>query len=90
MGNHDRSRTESRYPGRGDQMIMLEMILPGIVVTYNGEEIGMVDKRDISWEDTQDPLACNVGKDKYQNQSRDPNRTPFQWDATKNAGKLFE
>ncbi|KAM0733413.1 Maltase 1 [Formica fusca] len=86
MGNHDRSRTASRYPGRGDQMIMLEMILPGIAITYNGEEIGMLDKRDISWEDTQDPQACNAGKDKYQNQSRDPNRTPFQWDATKNAG----
>ncbi|KMQ89144.1 maltase 1-like protein [Lasius niger] len=86
MGNHDRSRTASRYPGRGDQMTMLEMILPGIAVTYNGEEIGMLDKRDISWEDTQDPQACNAGKDKYQSQSRDPNRTPFQWDSTKNAG----
>ncbi|EFN63688.1 Maltase 1 [Camponotus floridanus] len=86
MGNHDKSRTASRYPGRGDQMIMLEMILPGIAVTYNGEEIGMLDKRDISWEDTQDPQACNAGKDKYQNLSRDRNRTPFQWDATKNAG----
>ncbi|XP_072743584.1 maltase 1-like [Anoplolepis gracilipes] len=86
MGNHDRSRTASRYLGRGDQMTMLEMILPGIAVTYNGEEIGMLDKRDISWEDTQDPQACNAGKDKYQSRSRDPNRTPFQWDATKNAG----
>lgn len=86
MGNHDKSRTASRYPGRGDQMIMLEMILPGIAVTYNGEEIGMLDKRDISWEDTQDPQGCNAGKDKYQSLSRDLNRTPFQWDATKNAG----
>lgn len=89
MGNHDRSRTASRYPERGDQMTMLEMILPGIAVTYNGEEIGMLDMWDISWEDTQDSQACNAGKDKYQSQSRDPNRTPFQWDATKNAGKLF-
>ncbi|XP_020278781.1 maltase 1-like [Pseudomyrmex gracilis] len=86
MGNHDRSRTASRYPGRGDQMTMLEMILPGVAVTYNGEEIGMLDKRDISWEDTKDPQACNAGKDKYQSQSRDPNRTPFQWDGTINAG----
>ncbi|XP_043493241.1 maltase 1-like [Polistes fuscatus] len=86
LGNHDRSRTLSRYPGRANQMLMLPMILPGVAVTYYGEEIGMVDKRDISWEDTQDPQACNAGKDKYLNASRDPNRTPFQWDYTINAG----
>lgn len=66
---------------------MLSMILPGMAVTYNGDEIGMVDKRDISWEDTQDPQACNAGKEQYKKVSRDPERTPFQWDATKNAGK---
>ncbi|XP_015183315.1 PREDICTED: uncharacterized protein LOC107070028 [Polistes dominula] len=86
LGNHDRSRTISRYPKRGNQMLMLPMILPGVAVTYYGEEIGMVDKRDISWEDTQDPQACNAGKDKYSERSRDPNRTPFQWDYTVNAG----
>ncbi|KAF7393741.1 hypothetical protein HZH68_010560 [Vespula germanica] len=86
LGNHDRSRTASRYPKRDFQMTMLPMILPGVAVTYYGEEIGMVDKNDISWEDTQDPQACNAGKDKYQSRSRDPNRTPFQWDNSKNAG----
>lgn len=68
-------------------MTMLSMILPGMAVTYNGDEIGMVDKRDISWENTQDPQACLVGPARYVNVSRDPERTPFQWDATKNAGK---
>ena len=43
MGNHDQVRLGSRYPDRTEQMIMLEMILPGIAVTYYGEEIGMVD-----------------------------------------------
>nr|XP_050856119.1 maltase 1-like [Vespula vulgaris] len=86
LGNHDRSRTASRYPKRDFQMTMLPMILPGVAVTYYGEEIGMVDKSDISWEDTQDPQACNAGKNKYKSQSRDPNRTPFQWDSSKNAG----
>jgi len=62
------------------------MILPGMAVTYNGDEIGMVDKRDISWEDTQDPQACNAGKEHYAAASRDPERTPFQWNAEKNAG----
>jgi alpha-glucosidase len=65
---------------------MLSMILPGLAVTYNGDEIGMLDKRDISWEDTQDPQACNAGIAQYVNVSRDPERTPFQWDATENAG----
>lgn len=66
---------------------MLSMILPGMAVTYNGDEIGMVDKRDITWEATQDPQACSAGKEKYVSVSRDPERTPFQWDKTKNAGK---
>ncbi|XP_043493243.1 maltase 1-like [Polistes fuscatus] len=86
MGNHDNSRVASRFPNRAMQMNMLIMMLPGVAVTYYGEEIGMVDKRDISWEDTKDPQACNAGKDKYQSQSRDPNRTPFQWDKSKNGG----
>ncbi|KAL6256798.1 hypothetical protein P5V15_011737 [Pogonomyrmex californicus] len=86
MGNHDRNRTASRFPGRADQMTMLAMILPGVAVTYYGEEIGMVDKMDISWEDTQDPQACNAEKDKYKSRSRDPVRTPYQWDPSKNAG----
>ncbi|KAI4499903.1 hypothetical protein M0802_005159 [Mischocyttarus mexicanus] len=86
LGNHDNSRVASRFPNRAQQMNMLPMILPGIAITYYGEEIGMVDKRDISWEDTQDPQACNAGKDKYKYLSRDPIRTPFQWDKSKNAG----
>lgn len=86
MGNHDRNRTASRFPGRVDQMTMLAMILPGVVVTYYGEEIGMVDKMDISWKDTKDPQACNAGEKSYQSRSRDPVRTPFQWNSQRNAG----
>lgn len=90
MGNHDRARLETRYPNRGDQMTMLAMILPGVSVTYYGEEIGMVNKDDISFEDTQDPQGIQAGKDKYKEKSRDPCRTPFQWDATGSAGSLFD
>lgn len=86
LGNHDNPRVASRYPNKVDQMNMLSMILPGLAVTYNGDEIGMVDKRDISWNDTVDPQACMAGQERYQGISRDPERTPFQWDATKNAG----
>ncbi|XP_014208338.1 maltase 1-like [Copidosoma floridanum] len=87
MGNHDRNRLATRYPNRADQMTMLAMILPGVAVTYNGEEIGMEDKSDITWEETQDPQACNVDPNgNWKARSRDPVRTPFQWDDTKNAG----
>ncbi|CAK9810393.1 Maltase 1 [Anthophora quadrimaculata] len=69
MGNHDRVRVATRYPGREDHMIMLEMILPGIAVTYYGEEIGMEDNNHFNFTEF-----------------RDPCRTPFQWDSSKNAG----
>jgi len=57
------------------------MILPGIAVTYYGDEIGMVDEKDISCKDTQDPETCNAII------SRTPEQTPFQWNATRNAGR---
>lgn len=53
-----------------------------------GEEIGMVDGH-ISWEDTVDPSGCNTDDpENYWKSSRDPERTPFQWSADKNAGKV--
>jgi alpha-glucosidase len=56
-------------------------------VTYNGDEIGMLDYREISWEDTLDPAACSLNDaENYKEASRDPQRTPFQWDGTVNAG----
>ena len=40
----------------------------------------------ISWKDTQDPAACNTNPSVYEKFSRDPERTPFQWDKTTSAG----
>ncbi|XP_032685973.1 alpha-glucosidase-like [Odontomachus brunneus] len=85
-GNHDKSRLVSRYgEQRAQAVTMMTLLLPGVGVTYNGEEIGMEDTW-ISWEDTKDPQGCNAGKDHYQTASRDPVRTPFQWDDTTSAG----
>lgn len=68
-------------------MAMLVMTLPGVAVTYNGEEIGMVDYRDITWDLTQDPQACNTNNpNDYKWASRDPQRTPFQWDSSSYGG----
>ncbi|XP_055372555.1 maltase A3-like [Condylostylus longicornis] len=86
LGNHDKNRVGSRLgTDRIDMMNMMIMTLPGIAVTYQGEEIGMTDVF-ISWEDTKDPQACNSNKEKYATLSRDPERTPFQWNNQKNAG----
>lgn len=41
----------------------------------------------ITWEDTKDPQACNTDDPiNYWKSSRDPARTPFQWNDEVNAG----
>ncbi|XP_005175973.2 maltase A3-like [Musca domestica] len=86
MGNHDKRRVGSRYgENRIDLMNMLQMFLPGVSVTYMGEELGMVDL-EISYDDSVDPAACNASPDNYKQFTRDPARTPFQWSSADNAG----
>ncbi|XP_016963459.1 maltase 1 [Drosophila biarmipes] len=87
MGNHDNPRVASRFGEQSvDALNMLLMTLPGIAITYNGEELGMTDYRDISWSDTVDQPACDAGIDNYKTVSRDPERTPMQWSGDLNAG----
>ncbi|XP_053690081.1 maltase A3-like [Sabethes cyaneus] len=86
LGNHDRSRVGTRLgEQRIDSMAMIELTLPGVSVTYQGDEIGMTDV-EVSWEQTVDPAGCNEGKENYAAKSRDPVRTPFQWDDSNLAG----
>jgi alpha-glucosidase len=66
-------------------MNMLALLLPGAAITYYGEEIGMEDTF-VSWAETVDPGGINAGRLRYLNKSRDPERTPFQWDDTQHAG----
>ncbi|CAL8133725.1 unnamed protein product [Orchesella dallaii] len=88
VGNHDNGRVGSRFsPSAGivDAFNALVLLLPGNAVTYYGEEIGM-QNANISWEDTVDPAGCQVGPDRYQQFSRDPERTPMHWNDDQNAG----
>lgn len=68
-----------------DAMNMLNMLLPGAAFTYMGEEIGMSDTA-VRWDQTVDPRGLNAGPDDFSGLSRDPARTPYQWNATANAG----
>lgn len=79
LGNHDQKRIASRLgEGKVDLYNILLKTLPGISITYQGEELGMTDVI-ISWADTVDPQACNTDPTRYHAASRDPARTPFQW-----------
>ncbi|ODM91568.1 Maltase 1 [Orchesella cincta] len=86
IGNHDNRRASTKWSvGAIDAANMVNILFKGTSVTYQGEELGMED-RWISWEDTVDPAGCNVGPDRYEQFSRDPARTPFHWDDSRNAG----
>ncbi len=81
LGNHDRSRIATRV-GREQARLtqMLLLTLRGTPTCYYGEELGMQDVP-IPPELMHDP----AGKDASAF-SRDPERTPMQWDGSINAG----
>lgn len=63
----------------------MTQLLPGIAVTYYGEEIGM-DNSYTSWEQTKDPWALSVGPERFETYARDNFRRPFPWDNSTSAG----
>jgi alpha-glucosidase len=83
MGNHDQSRIQSRIGQEQARVAaVLLLTLRGTPTIYYGEEIGMRDVP-IPIAEVQDPQGLNMpGK----NLSRDPARTPMQWDAGNNGG----
>ena len=76
FGNHDNPRMVSRLgEAAARSAALMQLTLPGMIFIYYGEEIGMR-----SYD-----LPREVMQDVYY-KSRDPERTPMQWDATLNAG----
>ena len=73
-GNSDGNRFQPLFPfyrlgtrfgaGNIDGFNMMSLMLPGLAVTYNGEEIGMTNTN-VSWEDTVDPAGLNCGEDHF-------------------------
>lgn len=79
MGNHDKSRLATRIGREAARAAaVLLLTLPGIPFIYYGDEIGMLDTK-IKPNEYKDPFARD-GK------TRDPERTPMQWDASTHAG----
>lgn len=76
FGNHDNPRVVSRLGEEAARSAaLLQMTLPGMAIVYYGEEIGMRNAE----------LPVSAMHDVYY-RSRDPERTPMQWSADKNAG----
>lgn len=83
LGNHDQVRIRSRIGLQQARVAgMLLLTLPGTPTMYYGDELGMPDVP-IPPDEVQDPQGLNM-PDK--NVSRDPARTPMQWDNSDNAG----
>jgi alpha-glucosidase len=83
LGNHDQPRIASRVGIQQARIAaMLLLTLRGTPTIYYGEELGMRDVP-IPFDKVKDPQGLNM-PDK--NLTRDPARTPMQWDASVNAG----
>ena len=83
LGNHDQPRITSRVGlTQARVAAMLLLTLRGTPTIYYGDEIGMTDVP-IPFKEVVDPQGLNM-PDK--NMSRDPSRTPMQWDDKENAG----
>lgn len=83
FGNHDKPRITGRLgEAAARSAAVMLLTLPGMVFVYYGDEIGMRNV-DIPPELVQDPAAKG---DPKRGIGRDPERTPMQWSAEKNAG----
>jgi alpha-glucosidase len=84
FGNHDFPRLATRFGWENHRSAgMLLLTLWGIPTMYYGDEIGMQNVP-IPVDRVQDPAVLRAGG--AEGASRDPQRTPMQWDASPNAG----
>lgn len=84
FGNHDQWRMVSRYGSdeKARLVALLQMTLPGLPTLYYGDELGMPNTP-VTHEEIRDLSAFSSGDDSV---SRDPERTPMQWDKGEFAG----
>src|SRR5215831_10151097 len=89
FSNHDQPRTWDRY-GDGVHNDQITKLMAALLLTpratpllYYGEEIGMRTTEPTRKEDVQDPIG-KIGWP--QEKGRDGERTPMQWDTSKDAG----
>jgi alpha-glucosidase len=89
FSNHDQSRTWDRY-GDGVHNVQIVKLMAALLLApratplmYYGEEIGMRTTLPTRKEDVQDPIG-KIGWP--EEKGRDGERTPMQWDTSKNAG----
>ena len=89
FSNHDQPRQWDRY-GDGVHNDQIAKLMAALLLTtratplmYYGEEIGMRTTTPVRKEEVQDPIG-KIGWP--EEKGRDGERTPMQWDASKNAG----
>jgi len=89
LSNHDIVRAYNRY-GDGTHNDEIAKLMAGFYLTlrgtpimYYGEEIGMENNDPKSKDDVKDPIGRRGWPEE---KGRDGERTPMQWDASKNAG----
>ena len=83
LSNHDQPRITSRVGIQQSRVAaMLLLTLRGTPTIYYGDEIGLRDVP-IPFDEVRDPQGLNMPE---KNLSRDPARTPMQWDSSKHAG----
>lgn len=83
LGNHDKPRVTTRLGDKQARIAAMSLLtLRGLPFIYYGDELGMTDGV-LERKDIKDPFAMNFPDLPF---GRDPQRTPMQWNTTKNAG----